>query len=225
LTNQRTLIEGVPAGLTLEAAREWVRPRVTERRFKHIEGVAYSARELAKRAGCDAFMAELAGWLHDCCKEIKDTELVQRAREFGLTLHPVEVENGHLLHGPVGAQTARAELGLTNQLILDAMSQHTLGEVGMTTLAEVVFLADCIEPNRPADCRTPIWNALTGASEGSGDETAPKQTTGNELDLALAILIACDLGLRDLLTIGRTIHPKTVDVRNHYLKLIQARRS
>jgi predicted HD superfamily hydrolase involved in NAD metabolism len=221
LTNQRTLIEGVPTGLTLEAAREWVRPRVSDRRFKHTEGVAYSARELAKRAGCDAFMAELAGWLHDCCKEIKDTELVHRAREFGLTLHPVEVENGHLLHGPVGAQTARAELGLTNQMILDAMSQHTLGEVGMTTLAEVVFLADCIEPNRPADCRTPIWNALTGVT----DENAPKPVNAHELDLPTALLVACDLGLRDLLTIGRTIHPKTVDVRNHYLKLIQQRRN
>ncbi len=219
MTNQKALVEGVPANLTLESAKEWVRTRVSERRFKHIEGVAYSARELAKRTGCDGFMAELAGWLHDCCKETKDRELIRQAKEFGLHLHPAEEENGHLLHGPVGAQIAKVELGLTNQTIMDAIAQHTLGEVAMTTLSQVVFLADCIEPNRPADCRTPIWNALTGVNE----EHFPKQSKADELDLAMAILVACDLGLRDLLTIGRTIHPKTVDVRNYYLKIVMQR--
>lgn len=214
MINPNALIaEGVPEGLTLDAAKDWVRPRVSERRFKHIEGVAYTARQLARRMGIDSFTAELAGWLHDCCKEIKDKELVQKAREFGLHLHPIEEENGHLLHGPVGAQTARVELGLTNQTILDAIAQHTLGEVGMTPLSEVVFLADCIEPNRPADFRAPIWNALTG-----GEESQIEQV---QINLPKAILVACDVGLTDLLTIGRTIHPKTIDVRNYYLKLVQ----
>ncbi len=150
MTDQETLIaQGVPARLTVGAARNWMSSRVSERRFKHVEGVADTACELALASGCDLLKATLAGWLHDCCKELNDKELVDKAREFGLALHPIEEQNGHLLHGPVGAQTVRREWGLTNSEILDAIAQHTLGEIEMSTLAKVIFLADCLEPHRP----------------------------------------------------------------------------
>jgi predicted HD superfamily hydrolase involved in NAD metabolism len=226
-------VVGVPATLTLKFAREWVRTRISEKRFRHIEGVAETARELALRSNCDVFLAELGGLLHDCCKEVKDKELIVRAKEFGLKLHPIEELNGHLLHGPVAAETVKAELGLTNKEVLDAIAEHTLGAVDMTTLSKVVFLADAIEPGRSRDYVKPIWQALHPCVWPEGDEAqdcvttlygleALKLTSQVPPDLDKAV-VACDLGLQDLVESKRYIHPKTVDVRNFYLNLIKNR--
>lgn len=251
----RKQFDGIPDDFTLEKAEEWVRPRISEKRFLHVKGVAKVARELAEEAGCDVFLAELAGWLHDACKETKDRDLVIQALQFGLQLTKLDKVSGHLWHGPVGAETIKRDLNITNELVLDAIREHTLGAVGMTDLSKVVFLADCLEASRPADYTDPIWQALRGtepteSSESKdsklkqskkahkkskkkhedehkaehGQETEHEQDNEHQLDLDLAILVACDLGLSQLIESGRVIHPKTVDVRNHYLEIIRERR-
>jgi predicted HD superfamily hydrolase involved in NAD metabolism len=236
MKNQTTTnVAGVPATLTLDFAREWVRSRISEKRFRHTEGVAETARELAARSNCDEFLAELGGLLHDACKEVKDKELIARAKDFGLKLHPVEELNGHLLHGPVAAETVRAELGVSNNELLNAIAEHTLGAVNMTALSKVVFLADAIEPGRSREYVKPIWQALHPCVWPEPDETqnssqpvlygleALKLTSKVPPDLDKAVLVACDLGLQDLIESQRYIHPKTVDVRNFYLSLIKNR--
>lgn len=200
--------KGIPEELTLDAARKWAKPRVSEKRFRHVEGVAAVAKEIAGLAGEDEFLAELAGWLHDGCKEWKDKDLVKVAQSFGMKLNDVEKENGHLLHGPVAAFVSREELGIKHQELLDAVSEHTLGKVGMTNLSKVVFLADCLEASRPTDFTDPIWNAL---------KNNPKKTA----DLDAAMLVACDLSLEHLISSRRVIHIKTVDVRNYFLSLVK----
>lgn len=197
---------GIPEGLSIEFVRKWVEPRVSAKRLKHICGVVEVAKKLAGVYDCDIELAELAAWLHDACKEIKDTVLVEQAKAYGMKLTELEEKNGHLLHGPVAALLAKAELGITNQEVLDAISEHTLGNVSMSKLSEVLFLADCIDETRPDDYTAPIWAALS---------------IENDLNIAKAILTASDLGLKHLIESGRAIHPRTVDVRNHYLALLK----
>ena len=187
----------------------WIKPRVSEKRFRHIVGVADVARKLSAVAGCDPFLSELAAWLHDACKELKDKELVVLADRAGLPLSKIEREQGHLLHGPVAAVAAKEELGITNQIVLDAVSQHTLGFAPMSDLSKVLFLADCLEPGRPTDYTDPIWVALD---------------FGKSNDLEAAIVVACDLGIRHLIESRKPIHPRTVEVRNYYLDLVRNRR-
>ena len=105
---------------------------------------------------------------------------------------------------------AAKKLGLTNADALAAIAEHTLGAVNMRTLSKVVFLADAIEPGRDPEYTKPIWQALNGDSE-------------RPIDLDMAILVSCEMGLSDLIKSGRLIHPKTVDVRNYYLQVIQVR--
>jgi predicted HD superfamily hydrolase involved in NAD metabolism len=210
---------GIPDELTIETAREWMKPRVTERRFKHVRGVAAVAREIAEKTDCDPFVAELGGWLHDACKEIKDKELVVQAKQFGLQLHPIEEVNGHLLHGPVGALTAKRDLGVTDQILLDAIGEHTLGAVDMTPLSQILFLADCLEESRDDEFTVPIWKAL---GYKVSDKVNARKFSG-QLDLDAAILVACDLSLQYLLDDKKVIHPKTVAVRNFYLDKIKSR--
>ncbi|CAN5387787.1 bis(5'-nucleosyl)-tetraphosphatase (symmetrical) YqeK [soil metagenome] len=219
------IYDGIPTDFTLEKAEEWVRPRISEKRFSHVLGVAKVARELAEEAGCEVFLAELAGWLHDACKETKDRDLVIQAMQFGLQLTRLDRVSGHLWHGPVGAETIKRDLNITNELVLDAIREHTLGAVEMTVLSKVVFLADCLEASRPTDYTDPIWQALRGTDSKASKKGEKKSKKKQELDLDLAMLVACDLGLSQLIESGRTIHPKTVDVRNYYLGLIRDRRA
>jgi len=253
VNKEKQTFPGIPANLTLDYAKEWVRPRISEKRFRHTEGVVETARELAVRSNGDEFLAQLGAWLHDCCKEIKDKELIKRAKDFGLKLHPVEEYNGHLLHGPVAAETVKAELGLTNQEVLDAIAEHTLGAVNMTVLSKILFLADALEPGRSPEYCKNIWQALhpcvwpekTEKSEELEELDAkkaarPGHRAGQPIlyglealkltsrlapDLDQAIVVACDVGLADLIECKRVIHPKTVKVRNYYLQIVKERQA
>jgi predicted HD superfamily hydrolase involved in NAD metabolism len=205
--------QGIPGDLTLDVARSFTEKRISKKRFEHVCGVAEVGELLAKRANVDSYLVALACWLHDCCKEIKDKELVNLAREGGLKPTAIEEENGHLLHGPVAALTIERELGITNKEVLQSVSEHTLGNVPMSDISKVVFLADCLEKSRPTAFTAPIWEAL-------GSPMADKKKA--VVNLNKAMLKASDLSLAHLLESGRVIHPKTVDVRNYFLGIVRA---
>lgn len=194
---------GIPEMLTEQFVEQWVRGRVSGKRFSHICGVVNVADQLASRYGCCVRSARLAGWLHDCCKEVKDAELVRMADELGVPVDDHCRTRGHLLHGPVAAAVVTREFGLTNVEILCAIAEHTMGNAPMSKLSEVVYLADCLEESRPLGYRNKIWDAL-------GRE-------GTELNVPAGLLASMNLSIEQLLESGRPIHPKTVEVRNYYL--------
>lgn len=211
-------IKGVPEGLTLAKVAKWVEPRISKKRFAHVQGVVAVGQELSRLYGlnqAERFYVGLACWLHDSCKEMKDYELVEKARDLGIELTEIEKSSGHLLHGPVAARLVKKELKISNKAVLAAMSQHTLGATNMTEIAKIVYLADCLEASRPDDFTQPIWAALTG---GKGRAQAVK----GSIDVDKAMLVACDLSLEHLLKSRRPIHPLTVVVRNHFLGIVRA---
>lgn len=211
-------IKGVPEGLTLAKVAKWVEPRISKKRLAHVQGVVAVGQELSRLYGlnqAERFYVGLACWLHDSCKEMKDYELVEKARDLGIELTEIEKSSGHLLHGPVAARLVKKELKISNKAVLAAMSQHTLGATNMTEIAKIVYLADCLEASRPDDFTQPIWAALTG---GKGRAQAVK----GSIDVDKAMLVACDLSLEHLLKSRRPIHPLTVDVRNHFLGIVRA---
>ena len=53
-----------------------------------------------------------------------------------------------MFHQKLGAYIARHEYGIDDEEILDAIARHTTGGAGMSPLAQVVYLADMIEPGR-----------------------------------------------------------------------------
>ncbi|MBU6450426.1 MAG: bis(5'-nucleosyl)-tetraphosphatase (symmetrical) YqeK [Cyanobacteria bacterium REEB67] len=236
-------VSGVPASLTLDFAREWALARVSKKRADHVVGVQKVGKKLARLAGLDRqdqFIVELACLLHDACKEFKDAKLVELAAAGGLQPNQVEQVNGHLLHGPVAALVVRDELAVSNEAVLAAITEHTLGNRPMSDISKIVFLADCLEESRPKDYTRPIWQALeTPAATGDGpasqrananqSDRDDKKKKANEVEatsapvnLDNAMLVALDLGLAQLLDSRRAIHPKTVDVRNYFLGIVRA---
>jgi predicted HD superfamily hydrolase involved in NAD metabolism len=135
------------SNLLLETIICYLREKLSPGLFIHSAGVAGTAVRLAEHLGEDKNRAELAGWLHDCAREIAPQELLYLAEAGKLTidrhcrLRPV------LLHAAVGATIAR-QLDVADEVVLTAISRHTLGFPGMSLLDRIIYVADKIEPGR-----------------------------------------------------------------------------
>lgn len=122
--------------------------RLSAKRFRHTCGVAASSRQLAEQYGADPDQAELAGWIHDCAKEMSLEDMQTLVRTENLSLDAPVLKRRALLHGPAGSVYARRHFGITDPDILSAVFYHTTGKPHMTLLEKIVFLADYIEPSR-----------------------------------------------------------------------------
>ena len=125
-----------------------LKKELSDKRLVHSLLVAATARELAYMHGVNPEQAALAGLLHDCAKCMPLASMQKWARENRLLLDKETLQNGNLLHGPVGAVVAEKTYGITDPLVLSAIRCHTTGKVGMLPLDMIIFLADKIEPSR-----------------------------------------------------------------------------
>lgn len=89
-----------------------------------------------------------AAWLHDCGKELSRAEMAFWLKKGGARLDTMEKALPALWHPHVGSVIARYRWGIRDAGILEAIRCHTLGHPKMKALAQVVFIADFIEPNR-----------------------------------------------------------------------------
>jgi predicted HD superfamily hydrolase involved in NAD metabolism len=174
----------------------WLRENVSEHRVQHILGVEAMSVELAQIHGLDVEKAALAGLMHDLAKYFKPQRLLEMAEAEGLELDPVDLVNPHLLHADVGAIVARDDFQVTDEEVLMAIADHTLGRPGMSALSCVVFLADSLEPGRGDE---PILQELRQHSHQN---------------LITAVWHTCDYGLQHLITARKQIHPRTIRTRN-----------
>jgi predicted HD superfamily hydrolase involved in NAD metabolism len=132
----------------LEAAKNYVRERLSAKRYAHTLRVADTVERLAEIHGIDPKKARLAGLLHDAAREVGKEELLRAAGEGSLPVGDFERERPVLLHGSVAAEFARRDLGVKDGEILAAVRAHTTGEPEMGPLALTLFVADKIEPER-----------------------------------------------------------------------------
>ena len=135
----------------LKTATDLARQRLTDKRYGHTLRVAETAERLARLHGLDPTKARLAGLLHDLSRETGGDELLRIAAETGIPVGDAEREKPMLLHGPVAAELAESDLGVSDEAVLEAVRVHTTGAPGMGPLALAVFVADKIEPGREGE--------------------------------------------------------------------------
>jgi predicted HD superfamily hydrolase involved in NAD metabolism len=175
-------------------AEALIEGRLSPRRRDHAHRVAAGAVELARRFGAPADKAELAGLLHDLCRELPDEETLAAAERYGIPVGPVEARRPRkILHGPVAAAEL-AGLGVDPE-VTRAVALHTVGDAGMTVLEKCVYLADCCEPSR----RFPGVDEVRLLAETS-------------LDAALGA--AARLSLLDIIGRGRGVVPAALAMYN-----------
>lgn len=120
---------------------------LSEKRFKHSEGVVERAVEYAQVYGVDIEKVKKAAIIHDIAKEFSKEESYAMLEKYGITLNEVEEKNFSLVHGKLGAAIAKYKYGLSDDIV-NAIKYHTTGKENMTTFEKIIYLADATEPNR-----------------------------------------------------------------------------
>lgn len=168
---------------------------LSNKRLEHSLAVSATAACLAELYGANRRQAAMAGLLHDCARALPDGKLLTIARENNVPVDEVEEAKPVLLHAPVGALLARRQFDVQDQVILQAIALHTVGDTVMNLLDKILFVADKIEPRRK----------FPGVDE-------LRQLASQNLDRAL--LSCFDYAILQAVRRGELIHPRAVQSRN-----------
>ena len=159
-------------------------------RFAHCCGVATIARDLAPVWGVARDKAHFAGLLHDYARNLAEPELLSLAQKHAYPIDLLEQKHPILLHGVVGAFLVQEGGLCDDHEILAAIRLHVTGDSGMIRLAQLIFVADMIEPGR---CYEGVESLRNLAA------TDPGQALIGALKLKMAYLAQLDVG----------VHPRT----------------
>jgi predicted HD superfamily hydrolase involved in NAD metabolism len=125
---------------------------LTPDRLKHTYGVTQVIQEFAPAYDLNVEKAIIAGLLHDAGKDLSPARQKQLIQESGLVIEPYnQLDYKFYVHGPVGAYLVQKELGITESVIIDAISMHFFygeGENFNSTFVWCLRFADLLEPNR-----------------------------------------------------------------------------
>ena len=187
-------------------AKEIISAKLSPRRCQHCLNVAQAAASLADCYGVDRERAYLTGILHDYAKDLKPDDLLSIAEINGLIDCEVERQVPDLLHAQVGACLLVQELGIEDEEMLEAVKAHTMGNLCMSPLDKIIFLADMIEPGRD---QYPDLERL-------------RQLAFTDLDQAM--LLGLESTIRYCLDRRALLHPRTIEVRNIFLQKIKGQR-
>src|SRR5699024_88986 len=105
-------------------------------------------------------------------------------------------------HGPAGAYYAKETFGVTNQEVLDAIYQHTIGGEQMSLVSKIVFIADYIENGRD----------FPGVSEA-------RELANQDLDAA--VIYKIKQTLKHLVDREERIYPGTLTVYNQWMQKME----
>jgi len=132
---------------TREAVLVEVEKQMKPARFQHVLRVEACSIRLAEKYGASVEACSLAALLHDFAKEHDAESMKAIVLSQGMDSEMTGF-GSEIMHGPVGAHYAETLFGITDEAILDAIRQHTIGGGTMTLIGKVLFIADYIESGR-----------------------------------------------------------------------------
>ena len=178
--------------------QQYLSEKLTPKRYTHVLAVQETAVALAQRHDADISKANLAALLHDVAKWMNKTQLYTAVADYQIQLDAIERITPALLHPIIGVKLAIERFDITNLEVLEAIRNHTTGNASMGLIAQVVYVADFIEPTR-------IHEGVTHVRELA------------ETDLSLAVHHVARYKIVHLLQEGRIIHPNTLHTYNSTL--------
>jgi len=131
----------------LKRLRETLKPG----RYEHVLNVATLAEALARRHGLDAEKARLAGLLHDAGRRYTPPLMVEYVRKNRLRVPDGSVTarlEPTLLHAYISEDLAKKEFAVEDKDVLSAIRKHTLGDVPMSPMDRLVYVADACSADR-----------------------------------------------------------------------------
>ncbi|MDC7221955.1 MAG: bis(5'-nucleosyl)-tetraphosphatase (symmetrical) YqeK [Spirochaetales bacterium] len=123
--------------------------KLSSKRASHCRSTAEYCRYLAGIFGVDEDKAYFAGLCHDIARETKKKEIIRLAHLYRpWDIMEDELEFPLLLHGRAGAGLLVETFDFKQEDILESITWHISGKVGMSDLTKVLFCADFLEPGR-----------------------------------------------------------------------------
>ena len=113
---------------------------LSEKRYKHSLGVCDEAVKLAEKYGADTEKAYTAGILHDCAKGYDTDEQIKLCQKYGVVLDDITLACKPVIHAPLGAKIAKAEYGVNDKDVLDAIMCHTVAKENMSLLDKIIYI-------------------------------------------------------------------------------------
>ena len=196
MTRQITYQENL-LPLTREELVERLQQALSKGRFEHVCRVEQTAIELARLYNVDVERASIAGLCHDYAKQRPDEDFIKLIHQRKMSPELLQYGNA-IWHGVVGAELVKDELGVHDEDILNAIRQHTTGGQYMTKLAQIIYMADYIEPGR----------------DFPGVEEARRIT---KTDLGAGVAYQTKHTLSYLIAAGQPVYPKTIDTYNAWV--------
>jgi predicted HD superfamily hydrolase involved in NAD metabolism len=166
----------------------------------HVERVLVEARELGRCWEVDPERVELAVWGHDLFRAEQPAELLRMARSIGLRIEIADEQEPVLLHGPIGAAVLRERFSVTDEDVLAAVRDHTLGLDEMPLIAKIILIADKVEPHKRR--RQPALRKIRDFARR---------------DLDTALLCWADWKWVQERTLGYTSHPQPWHARQRWV--------
>lgn len=120
---------------------------LSEYRYYHSLRVADEAKRLAKVYQIDEEKAYIAGLVHDVAKEFDEEENKIWIKRCNLSEDLLKEEFKKICHAEVGSVVAKGKYHLSDD-ICQAIKYHTVGNIEMTLLDKIVFVADKIESGK-----------------------------------------------------------------------------
>lgn len=189
----------------LDAIKADLQASLSQKRFTHTKSVVDTAMnyadifEINER---DKERLELAAWLHDVCKELQGEEMINLAKHYDIKIYTEDEAAANVLHARVGAAFVEDKYDIYDPEVLATIREHTLGEVKMSTMSKILYLADFTEPLRGDFC----------------DDI--RKLISDEKNLNKALLAAMDSKLALVLKKKHMIHPVSVEARNAILRVL-----
>ena len=177
--------------VVLDSRPEWLQA--------HTRRVAELAVDLADAHGLDPDVCAAAATGHDIFRHLEPEELLARSLAAGIEVSDLERCSPIILHGPLAARHAAAELGVAHPDVLQAIRFHTTCHETLSPEGLAVFIADKIEPAKLE--RDPGLAETAGAARR---------------DLREAAALFLERRLRKQLKRGQLLHPLSVQARNAF---------
>lgn len=181
--------------MTHEEIEEFVKSKMSDKRYNHSLCVAKRAVELAEIYGVDTEKAYIAGMFHDILKEEKKSGQLKIISDFGIMLNYSQMISPRIYHGfAAGAYLKRNGI-VEDDDILNAIFYHTTGRSDMSTLEKILYIAD-----------------FTGE-----DRDFPEAVVGrmlSEADIDKTILYICGETIKSLVDRDSPICVDTIEMYN-----------
>lgn len=133
--------------MNLSKIQEFVKERLSEKRYYHSTCVMERSRELALKYGADVETAEKIGMAHDVAKEMSEEEKIEYVEKNNIEIDETEKINTGLLHAKIGKDISIKKFGFTESMG-QAIANHTTGNKDMDIYSKILFIADRTSKDR-----------------------------------------------------------------------------